>query len=170
MIFETERLQVRPLNSEDSDLFFELMSNPNVMHPIPQNVFTRAESNSKLNELIRLEKSSNTKIWGLAKKKHNALIGFCGFLKNNENDDEIVYRLIERFWGIGFGTEIAKGLIEYAFDMLDIEKITADVNLENKKSSKILEKFMKPVSKFFNEKDNCMDRRYEITKSAYRRH
>jgi len=167
MIFETERLLVRELNTNDSELFFELMSNPNVMNPIPQKVFTRSESNAKLTELISLEKKSNTKIWSFTEKGSESFIGICGFLKNNENDDEIAYRLIERFWGKGYGTEIAKGLIEYSFRILNLEKITADVNTINKKSSKILDKFMNPVREFFNEKDNCTDRRYEITKTGY---
>ena len=35
MILETERLEEKELNKNDTDLFFELMSNSNVMHPIP---------------------------------------------------------------------------------------------------------------------------------------
>lgn len=166
MIFETERLLVRKLNTNDSELFFELMNNPNVMNPIPQKVFTRIESNTKLTELISIEISSK-KIWCLTEKGNDSLIGICGFLKNNENDDEIAYRLIERFWGKGYGTEITKGLIEYSFEILNFEKITADVNIDNKKSSRILEKFMNPIREFLNKEDNCTDRRYEITKNGY---
>lgn len=168
MMFETGRLLVRKLNTNDSKLFFELMSNPNVMNPIPQKVFTKIESDTKLNDLILLEESSKTKIWCLTEKGNDSLIGICGLLKNDENDNEIAYRLIERFWGKGYGTEIAKGLIEYSFENLNFEKITADVNIENKKSSKIIEKFMNPVREFFNKEDNCTDRRYEITKKGYK--
>lgn len=168
MIFETDRLLIRNLNANDAELFFELMSNPNVMNPIPQKVFTRIESDLKLTELISLEKTSNTKIWSLTEKGNNSLIGICGFLKNDENDNEIAYRLIEQFWGKGYGTEIAKGLIDYSFDILKLEKITADVNTTNLKSSKILEKFMNPVREFFNKNDNCTDRRYEITKTSFK--
>ena len=142
MIFETQRLTVRLLNKNDGDLFFELMSNPNVMNPIPQKIFTRKESDAKLAELISKVETSNTIIWSLTESGNNKLIGICGFLKNDENDDEMAYRLIERYWGKGFGTEIAKGLIDYSFEKLKVNKITADVNIENIKSSKILEKFM----------------------------
>lgn len=168
MIFKTARLLVRKLNENDAGFFFELMSNPKVMNPIPQKVFTKIESDANLTELIALEKSSNTKIWSLTEIGNDSLIGICGFLKNDENDDEIAYRLIERFWKKGYGTEIAKGLIEYSFESLHFEKITADVNVENKKSSRILEKFMNPVREFFNKDQNCTDRRYEITKNTYK--
>lgn len=62
MIFETDRLLVRELKENDSNSFFELMSTPNVMNPIPQKVFSRIESDTKLTELISLEKSSKSKI------------------------------------------------------------------------------------------------------------
>ena len=62
MIFETERLFVRKLQESDADLFFDLMSNPNVMGLIPQAVLIKEESDSQLQELIELEKSSDTKI------------------------------------------------------------------------------------------------------------
>src|SRR5690348_4411828 len=106
MIFETTRLYVRPLEENDEAAFFELMSNPNVMNPIPQKPFNKKESDAKLSELISLEKTSATKIWCLCKKGSNNLIGICGVLKNNEGEDEIAYRIIEIYWGNGFGTEI----------------------------------------------------------------
>jgi len=167
MIFETIRLYVRKLEENDEAAFFELMSNPNVMNPIPQKPFTKEESISKLAELILLEKSSDTKIWCLCKKGCNDLIGICGVLKNNENEDGIAYRIIERFWGDGYGTEIAKGLINFCFKHMKSELITADVCVENIKSVKILNKFFTIQKEFFNAEDNCVDRRYVIKKETW---
>lgn len=160
MIFETERLYARRLEKNDEASFFELMSNPNVMNPIPQKPFDKAESSSKLTNLILLEKSSDTKIWSLCKKGSNDLIGICGVLKNDEGQDEIAYRIIEKFWGNGYGTEIAKGLIDYCFVNMKSELITADVCVDNVKSIKILNKFFTVQKEFINAKDNCIDRRY----------
>ncbi len=168
MVFKTERLIVRKLREEDSDLFFELMSNPNVMNPIPQEIFTREESDSTLKKLIEFEENGgDKKIWCLTEKDNPSFIGFGGLLKNDENDDEIAYRLIERYWGKGYGTEIAKGLIDYSFENLNYTKITADVNISNVKSVRILEKFLIPVKEFYNVEDDCTDRRYELKKTSY---
>lgn len=167
MIFETPRLYVRQLEENDEAAFFELMSNPNVMDPIPQKPFDRAESSSKLAELISLEKSSDTKIWCLCKKGNNDLIGICGVLKNDEKEDEIAYRIIETFWGNGYGTEIAKGLIDYCFLTLKSDLITADVCVDNAKSVKILNKYFTIQKEFFNAEDNCMDRRYVLRKENW---
>ena len=167
MIFKTNRLIVRTLKQSDADSFYLMMSNPNVMNPIPQKVFTRVESDAKLSDLIAQESSSTKKLWAITEKENDTLIGICGLIKNDENDDEIVYRLSEVYWGIGYGTEIAKGLIHYAFEILKLYLLTADVNVENVKSAKILDKFMTPVREFFNEGDNCVDRRYVLRKGDW---
>ena len=167
MIFETTRLYVRQLEENDEPAFFELMSNPNVMNPIPQKPFNKEESVSKLAELILLEKSSDTKIWCLCKKGCNDLIGICGVLKNDDKEDEIAYRIIERFWGNGYGTEIAKGLIDFCFAQMKSELITADVCVDNVRSVKILSKFFTVQKEFFNAEDNCTDRRYIIRKENW---
>lgn len=167
MIFETERLYARKLEESDEDLFFELMSNPNVMNPIPQNPFNKEESATELRRLISLEKSTETKIWCLCEKGCNDFIGISGLLKNDENEDEIAYRIIEKFWGKGYGTEIAKGLIDFCFITMKSEIVTADVSIENIKSVKILNKFFTVQKEFFNPKDNCIDRRYILRKENW---
>lgn len=167
MIFETTRLYVRQLEENDEAAFFGLMSNPNVMNPIPQKPFDKKESAAKLSELILLEKSSDTKIWCLCKKGRNDLIGICGFLKNDEEEDEIAYRLSEAFWGQGYGTETAKGLIDYWSVYMKTDLITADVCVDNLKSVKILDKFFTVKKEFFNAKDNCMDRRYILKRENW---
>lgn len=167
MIFETDRLSIQKLKGEDGIPFFDLMSNPKVMELIPQDVLTKEQSDSTLQELIALERSSDTKIYGLYEKLNNVFIGFCGFLKNDINEDEIAYRIREQFWGKGYGTEIAKGLIAYGFANLNSDLITADVSTENVRSIKILEKFFVKEKEFFNENDNCIDRRYVLKKQAW---
>ena len=166
-MFETTRLYVRQLEENDEAAFLELMSNPNVMNPIPQKPFDKEESVSKLAELILLEKSSNTKIWCLCKKGCNDLIGICGVLKNDEEEDEIAYRIIETFWGNGYGTEITKGLIDYCFVNMKSDLITADVCVDNVKSIRILNKYFTVKKEFFNAADNCMDRRYILKKENW---
>lgn len=168
MIFETTRLYARRLEKSDEAAFFELMSNPKVMNPIPKKPLSKAESNSKLAELILLEKSSDTRIWCLCEKGSHDLIGICGILKNDEKEDEIAYRILEPFWGNGYGTEIAKGLIDYCFVTMKSALVTADVWVDNVKSVKILSKFFTLKKEFFNAEDNCIDRRYILKKEDWR--
>ncbi len=166
-IFETERLIIRRLKNSDSDCYFDMMKNPNVMNPIPRKIMSREESDNHLKDFLNTnENLTDIKVWGIEIKDENEFIGLCAFLKNNENEDEIGYRLREKFWGKGFGTEIAKGLILFGFEKMKLDKITADVSITNHNSIKILEKFMLQSKEFFNESDNCIDRRYEVIKKT----
>lgn len=164
IIFETERLVVRNLIIKDEHSFFEIMGDPQVRNPVPRKILSIDESFIQLKKFIKMDTlEAKTRVWGIAKKEDsNHIIGLCGFLTNDENDREIAYSLSKVFWGFGFGTEIVEGLIEYGFKILKVQKITADVNINNKKSIKILDKFMSPNKTFFNEEDNCYDVRYII--------
>lgn len=167
MIFKTERLIIRKLKESDSDNFFDMMRNPNVMSPIPSKVMDRKESDKKLKELIKLEPTTDTKVWGLVEEKSSEFIGICGLLKNNDNENEIGYRLREQYWGVGYGTEIANGLIHFGFQNMNFDLVTADVNIANAKSVKILDKFLSREKEFYNKDDACTDRRYKLTKKRW---
>lgn len=124
LIFETERLVVRQFKTSDKIAFFDMMGNPTVMNPIAQSVFTKKESNEKLLKLISFYKlNSEKKIWAINIKNNFELIGLCGLIVNNENDNEIAYRLREKFM---------------VFD-----------------------------KEFYNKKDNCIDRRYKLSKENW---
>jgi len=168
MIFETERLTVRALTPQDADPFFDMMGNKNVMDPIPRPVMSRTESDAFLEKVVS-SKAFNTdkQVRAIVEKKSNSFIGLCAYLKNDENDDEIGYRLREQFWRIGYGTEITKGLLDYGFSEKGCTKITADVYVKNIGSTKILDKFMSPVREFYNDEDKCMDRRYKVLKGDW---
>ena len=161
--FETDRLIIRYLSNTDTEAYFDMMGNINVMRLIPRAIMNRNESNTHLANLIsQYHKTSNIRVWGVELKTTNEFIGLCGFLKNEDQNDEIGYRLREQFWRKGYGTEITKGLLSFGFSEMNMTKITADVAVDNLNSIKILEKFMTLHSEFFNPKDNCIDRRYEV--------
>ena len=52
-IFETERLSKRTLKEEDSDGYFDMMGDPNVMNPIPRKAMTREQSNNHLKIFLK---------------------------------------------------------------------------------------------------------------------
>ena len=164
-IFETDRFVINSFEQRDEIFFIELLSDPEIINPVPQpelSINIIAEKfNSNLNYNGNPQKYKDN-IWGVFEKFNNEMIGLCALLTNDENDWELAYRFRTKYWGKGYGTETTKGLIDYCFLKLNIDKITADVNIENKASVTILSKFMKPVIEFFNEKDNCTDRRYQI--------
>ena len=168
MIFTTERTYVRRLQTSDYDSYHDLRGNPNVMNPLPKQALNEEETAKELQLFISLERSEGKRVWCLCEKDTNEMIGCCVILKNEKDQDEIGYQLREKFWGFGYGSEIAQGLINHAFKALNSELITADVSVENSKSIKILEKFLLLEKEFFNTRDNCMDRRYSLKKELWK--
>lgn|GEM_PF-384550 len=165
ILIETDRLIIRNLRELDSADYYDMMGNFNVMRLIPREVMTREESDKHLKNLIDTDQVVSEKnVFGIEIRGKDEFIGICAFLKNNEKEDEIGCRLREKFWSQGYGTEVTKGLISYGFEELKMEKITADVDARNLNSIHTLRKFMNPTKEFFNEKDNCMDRRFELLK------
>lgn len=167
IIFNTKRLIVRPLQEGDKEAFYDLMSNPKVMHPIPQETMDRDTSNFHFAKHLNSGKMSDTKVWAIDLISGTEFIGIAAYLKNDHNEDEIGYRIREQFWGKGYGTEIAKGLIDYGFNKLKLDMVTADVNIENKRSVKILEKFFDRDIEFYNSEDKCIDRRYKCYRDQW---
>lgn len=167
-IFETDRLIIKSFKQVDKQFFIELLSNPKIIDPVPQPQLSHEKIINKFNRNLNFNGEilkNEDNIFGVFEKNKTEMIGLCAILTNNENDWEIAYRFRTEYWGKGYGTETTKGIIKFCFEKLNIEKLTADVNIENKNSLKILNKFMKPVSESFNENDNCIDRRYQIEKN-----
>jgi RimJ/RimL family protein N-acetyltransferase len=53
---------------------------------------------------------------------------------------EFGYRLAKEFWGKGHGTEIAKALVHYAFEDLNLSEIYGTTDPDNIVSQKVLQK------------------------------
>jgi ribosomal-protein-alanine N-acetyltransferase len=169
-VFETERLTIRRLESGDEKYFSELFTDPKVLELIPEKAYTKSQITDRLNKNInmKLNDLSHQKYdCGIFEKGNPELIGLALFLINEHGEKELGYRFRVAYWGKGYGTETTKGMLEYYFRQMKVSKVTADVNIANVGSVKILDKFMTPVKEFFNERDNCTDRRYELEKNNW---
>jgi ribosomal-protein-alanine N-acetyltransferase len=169
-IFTTDRLTIKELKEEDLPFFIELLSAPEIIEPIPQPKWTEEEILTKFNNFRNYSSDPTTvktAVWGVYEKGKHELIGLCALLTNDENQREIGYRLRSNYWGIGYGTELTQNMITYCFTQLRLFTLTADVNIENRGSVKILEKFFDPIREFYNEDDNCTDRRYMLRKEKW---
>ena len=170
MIFETGRLYIKKLRVEDKASFIELQTNPKIIDSGPH-------QNKSVEEVLRnfelnLESETGPKkyqdnIWGVFEKGKSEMIGIVALLTNNQGDWELGYRFKVKYWGLGLGTELAKGMVKYCFEVLEFDKITADVDVENVASVKILDKIMERIEEFYNEEDRCLDRRYEIRRKNW---
>lgn len=170
VLFETERLIIKSLESTDKKYFAELFTDLRILKLIPQTAFTESQVSERFNKNLDLklrDLQEKKCVLGIFEKRNSEMIGLSLFLLNEDNEKELGYRFRVDYWGKGYGTETTKGMLAYYFNVLKTKKVTADVNIANVGSVKILEKFMKPVKEFFNERDTCMDRRYELEKTNW---
>ncbi|KGL63707.1 GNAT family N-acetyltransferase [Polaribacter sp. Hel1_85] len=163
MIFITENLLVRRLVLEDLKGFHELESNPKVLKYATGNPKVFSENEKELKELIFKYSLAKNDFWiyAVERKIDLEFIGTVALVKDNL-DDEIGYRFLEKYWKLGYGSEICKGLISYC-KKIGLKKIVAHVVDENKASAKILEnnKF-KIVKKFISDDIKLPETKYEL--------
>lgn len=169
IIFESERLLCRELQRQDLPLFFDLESNPRVLKYTGQEpVLDKVQCKKNLNSIIeKYNLPENTyNVWAVIRKSDDKFIGTAALILS-ENGNEIGYRLREVFWGNGYGLEIAENLVHYCLNELDLKGIYAEVDQANVISVRILNQTMIQKKSYWNERDQCNDYLYELSKEEY---
>ena len=170
IIYQTKSLIIQSLKEENKDCFIELMTNPLIIDPgSHQETDSKKilETFSHNIKLTGLPSKDQDNIWGVYEKSSQEMIGIVALLVNEKGDWEMGYRFVVNAWAKGYGTQVARGMVDFFFDSLNYDRLTADVDIKNKASVKILEKIMVLESEFYNEVDRCVDRRYEVTRAHW---
>ena len=169
MIFTTTRLLVQPLKEADLPYFHNMQSSSNVMKYVGGRTMNLEENKKDLKNIIALytKPQNDFWVWAVLLKESNNFIGTCAIVKNDKKEDEIGFRFLEGFWSMGYGKEVVKGLIPYAFTTLKLKQVVAYVNKKNSASVKILEHHFNFVNEYYNEKEKCTDRFYVLTNEHY---
>ncbi len=83
-------------------------------------------------------------VFGIVLKETGVMIGSVGLIDDplSENDSVrmIGYALGEEFWGKGFMTEAAKGVVAFGFETMHLDLISATCYPFNIQSKRVLEK------------------------------
>ncbi|MCB0530864.1 MAG: GNAT family N-acetyltransferase [Lewinellaceae bacterium] len=167
MIFQTTRLQIRPLYPDDIAPFHEMQGNLNVMRYTTKRAHSLAEDGAELQRLIGryAEPGNDFWVWAIERKDDGAFVGTCALILNEDEEHEIGFRFLEKYWGQGYGTEVANGLVDYAMALPGVTGLVAYVYSANIGSVKVLDRSPLVFEReFFNEKENCMDRVYRLRK------
>lgn len=142
-LLETERLRLRELTEEDSEVIFSYFSNDVVTKYYGQETFTSIEQAKRLVELFVRNYSEKRGIrWGIEKKGTKGIIGTIGFnaWMPHHKRAEIGYELHPDYWKKGYASEAAKRVLEYGLKELGLTRIGAIVFLENTASNQMLTK------------------------------
>lgn len=140
---EAARLRLRWIEDRDVDALFGIFSDPEVMQywsrpPFPD----RADAEALLAEIRDCFADRNLFEWGIARHDDDVLIGTCTLssVVPAHRRAEIGFILARASWGQGYAHEAIGRLLAYAFDELALHRIEADVDPENARSIRALER------------------------------
>lgn len=140
-MLETNRLFLRRMNETDKDSVFAMRSDVEVMRFIRAPQIKKSEAENWINLISSRWETEKIGFCAMVEKTSNQFIGWCGLWRLAENDEiEVGYALFKEFWGKGYAAEASKAFLDYGFNQLNLEKIVAVANPENKSSRRVMEK------------------------------
>jgi ribosomal-protein-alanine N-acetyltransferase len=141
-IFHSERLLFRQFTIDDAALIHQLNSDPLVLKYVHELPSTPERALERLQQSILphyLQYGYGR--WAVALKESNDFIGWCGLkFRPERNETDLGYRFTASSWGKGYATEAAIACLDYGFNHLQLNRITATAHVENIASLRILEK------------------------------
>ena len=160
-IASTRRLWIRELAIEDIPALCAIYQDPNIRRFITD-IEDRIED-----EIARQTAYINTiypfygyGLWGIFHKNTDTLIGRCGIENHNiAGKDEIMlsYLLDTNHWGHGYALEACKATLHYAREELDMQRIVAVIDIENKRSLRTAAGLgMEPSQELIYKNRRCM--------------
>jgi RimJ/RimL family protein N-acetyltransferase len=155
IILETERLKLVMIDEDHFDDLYKLLSNEKVHKYFPK-ALSEIESKEFFEKIRSRYKTDGYSYWAVVRKTDNEFIGICGILDqeiDGQVESEIGYRLLDTFWCNGYGTEAAKGCIDYAKEKLSKKSVISLIRSVNIPSIRVAEKngFQFEKKTFFHE-------------------
>jgi RimJ/RimL family protein N-acetyltransferase len=72
-------------------------------------------------------------------RRRGTVIGACDLSLTGRGRADFGYVLAPRHWGFGYGTEVARALVDFAFETLKLRELCAVVAVENERSRRVLD-------------------------------
>jgi ribosomal-protein-alanine N-acetyltransferase len=139
IIFQTSRLLVRPYSLDDSDRFFALNGNPEVVRYI-RPAKSKAECDLFLKEIIEAYRAAPLYgRWAVLEKSSSDFVGSFALIPVEGLEQmQVGYALLPAYWGLGYATELCHAELAYVFEQTSIDPIYAYAEAANEASHKVL--------------------------------
>ena len=145
---ETERLRLRPLGRSDIDDYAALNADPEVLRylgggPEP---WDRGRSWRHLAFLIGHWQLGGAGMWAVEHKETGAFLGVIGISEpEGWPGCELAWTLARHWWGQGYATEAARAALDYAFTVLQKDRIISLIHPDNRASIRVAERLGESV-------------------------
>ncbi len=139
---ETERLFLRRYTEKDKQDFVALFTDAAVMKCVGDGVMTAEQAEAFWRKLFEKLYPRNFNIWAIFTRADSRYVGHAGIYPRptKKEDWEFVYFLNRDSWGKGYATEIARRIIKYGFEELNLPEAFATVDDDHSTSIRVLEK------------------------------
>jgi [ribosomal protein S5]-alanine N-acetyltransferase len=140
----TKRLSLRKLSIDDANEIFFLRSDKHINKYLDRPKATSIEdANNFISKINHAIENNESIYWAISFKDDSGLIGsICLWnLNEEENKAEVGYELLPEFQGKGIAQEALLAVINFGFEVMELQTIEAYTHKENIASTKLLEKF-----------------------------
>lgn len=153
-MLETDRLILRQWQASDHQPFIEMGLDPEVMQYFPK-CLTATDSLNLIQRVSDAIQRNQWGFWAVELKSTGQFIGFVGLHQLETQFDfspcvEVGWRLAKAYWGHGYATEAAQASLNYAFDVLNLEKVVAFTAIINHPSQAVMKRLGMYKVKEFN--------------------
>lgn len=166
-MLETNRLFLRQMNNADAEYVFAMRSDSDIMQFIRPVQTKKSETESWIKLVSSRWEKEKIGFCAIIEKSTNRFAGWCGLWRLKETGEiEVGYALLKEFWGKGYAVETSEAFLKYGFEELNLEKIVAVADPENRNSRRVMEK----LGMSFDYIDNFYERdlvHYSITAKKY---
>lgn len=141
-LFETARLVVRRIEPWDVDALFAVYGDADAMRWVGDGEpITRAACTQWVEVTHQNYARRGYGMFAATARTTPAVIGFGGLVHpGGQPEAELKYALLRSVWGMGYATELARGLLAYAGSMLHLPRVIATVAPANAASLRVLDK------------------------------
>jgi RimJ/RimL family protein N-acetyltransferase len=142
IVLKTERLYLEVIQRIHFSDLCGLLSNKRVQRYFPK-ALNKKETEEFYEKIQKRYNSDGYCYWAVIRKTDKKFLGICGVIDqtiDGQMEAEIAFRLLDTFWGSGYGTEAAKGCINYAKEALEKNSVICLIRSINKASIRVAEK------------------------------
>ena len=141
MELASERLIYSFTIPEELQMYLDLVCNEKVMEFITARPLSIEEGKKKFDKIIEINNSDmDIGVYSVYTKSQTEFVGIAKVVPFEENIYEIGYSIYPKFWGVHFGTEVSKKMVEIGMNLANAKSLIAIIDPNNIASRKILEK------------------------------
>ena len=142
IVLETERLLLRQFRESDLDDFARMCADPESMRYIGEGrTLNRAEAWRSIAFFLGHWRLRGYGLWAAEEKSTGQFLGRVGlYYPEGWPVLEVGWSIDRQRWGEGFATEGGRAAIRWAFENLDIERLSSVIHPDNAASIRVAEK------------------------------